>query len=420
MGRTSIKNKIILSFLVLLLLIIVVVGVVNHLARDFYLAQAISVAIAMATGIAFGGVFSNSLVRRIRALSDAAGEISRGNLSKDLPAVSRDEFRDLEEVFEVMVAQLRNMLYDMKAVSGQIEETNGRLTSLMKEVLKNSQLIDASSKAIADSSETQSLIVQKTSVRVDEALREMEDMVRRTEATVARIADAREKSESGEANARNIMDHLGKVLDQMARYTEPIISLSAKVEKIRMVISVMDEIAQKTDLLALNASIEASRAGEMGKGFSLVADEIRSMAENSKASSQEIGAIIQEILEDNRSVADALAGNRESISRGREIIDGIVAAFSGMLAHVQEIFRQVNRIEEAASEQMLKLNEVMKHFQELSRLSHENFVSTQKTTLAAKSQREETGKMAEAVEALNRLSEKMVESHKRFRLEEKA
>ncbi len=418
MGRTSIKNKIILSFLILLLLIIVVVGLVNHLAGDFYLAQAISVAIAMATGIIFGSMFSNSLVSRIRALSDAAGEISRGDLSRDLPVVSRDEFRGLEEVFETMVGQLRGMLEDMRAVAGQIQETNGSLTSRMKDVLLNSQRIDTSARAIAESSEKQTLIVQKISVRVNEALREMEDMVRRTEATTARIRDAREKSESGEANARSLMKHLGEVLDRMAEYTDPITRLSGKVEKIRIVISVMDEIAQKTDLLALNASIEASRAGEAGRGFTLVANEIRSMAENSRASSQEISAIIEGILEDNRAVVEAVAGSRSGVSRGREIIDGIVSAFSGMLSHVQEIFGQVTRIEETASAQMLKLGEVMKHFQELSHLAHENFVSTQKTTLAAGNQKEEARKMAAAVGSLNRLSEKMIESNKRFRLGE--
>jgi methyl-accepting chemotaxis protein len=125
-------------------------------------------------------------------------------------------------------------------------------------------------------------------------------------------------------------------------------------------------------------------------------------------------------MEDNRSVVDALAGSREGISSGREIIDGVVSAFSAMLSDVQEIFGQVHRIEEATSAQMLQLREVMKQVQELSRLAHENFVSTQKTTLAAGNQKEEAKKMAAAVSSLTRLSEKMIESHSRFRLGEDA
>lgn len=420
MGKTSIKNKLILSFLTLVLLIILVVGILSHLGRDFFLIQAVSVLTAMIGGAVVGSIFSNSFVSRIRALSEAAGEISRGDLSKNLPVVSDDEFKDLEEVFETMVGQLRKMIYDLRKVAGQIQETNGNLTSLMKDVLLNSQRIDASAKAIAESSEAQSLIVQKTAVRVDEALREMEDMARWTETTVARIGEAEKRSESGEANARRIMNHLGEVLDRMAGYSGPISRLSEKVEKIRLVIGVMEDIAQKTDLLALNASIEASRAGQSGRGFALVADEIRHMAENSKSSSQEISAIVEDLMEDNRSVVEALAGSRDGISRGREIIDGMVSAFSGMLSDVKEIFGQVERIEDVTSAQMLQLREVMKQVQELSRLAHENFVSTQKTMLAAGSQKEEARKMASAVSALNGLSEKMIESHSRFRLGEDA
>jgi len=416
MGRTSIKNKLILSFLALLLIVMVVVAIVNRTAHDFYLAQAISTVLALVAGVIFGSIFSRSLVTRLNSLSNVAREISHGDLSKEIPVLSQDEVRDLEEIFALMVSHLRGMLSEIKNVSLQVRETNAHLTKLTKKVLENSQKIDQSATAIAKGSEEQTLIVQKTALRVDGGLKEMDEMVRQSADTVSKINEARHKTETGEVNARETLNHLEEVLKQMVEYTQPIYRLSNKVEKIKMVINVMDEIAQKTDLLSLNASIEATRAGESGKGFALIANEIRSMAENSKQSSQEIETIVEGILEDNKAVIEALSKSQAGINKGREIIRGIVGTFGEMLSGVKDIFLQVQEMEEVTDKQVQQMRGLLSYFQDLSRLAQENFVSTQKTTVATKSQEEDMKEIVNAMKSLNSLSEKMIETQQHFRL----
>lgn len=416
MGRTSIKNKLILSFLALLFIVMGVVGIVNWMTEDFYLAQAISTALAMFAGIIFGGIFSRSFVRRLNSLSNIAREISRGDLSKDIPLLSQDELRDLEEIFATMVTDLRNMISDMKELSLSIQETNSGLTELVEKVLSNSREIDESARAIAKGSEEQTRIVQETSLRVENGLKEMDKMVRQSARTVSKINEARSRTEMGEANARQTLKHLEGVLRQMAEYTEPIYRLANKVEKIKRVISVMDDIAQKTDLLSLNASIEATRAGELGKGFALVANEIRSMAENSKDSSSEIQAIVEDIVEDNKAVLDSLQKSQEGINNGHEIIHGMVDTFAETLSGVKDISMEVQAMEEVTSNQARQMRGLLNHFQELSRLAHENFVSTQKTTIGTKNQEEDVERIVDTMNSLGRLSERMMEAQQRFRL----
>ena len=96
MKRTSIKNELILSFLGLLLIVMVVVGIATQITNDFIAAHTISAALGLAAAIIFGGIFSRSIVRRLNNLSSVAKEISRGDLSKEIPLLSRDEIRDLE------------------------------------------------------------------------------------------------------------------------------------------------------------------------------------------------------------------------------------------------------------------------------------------------------------------------------------
>jgi methyl-accepting chemotaxis protein len=416
MARTSIKNKLILSFLALLLIVMVVVGVVNRITNDFYLAQAISTALALISGVIFGGLFSKSIVKRLSSLSTVAKEISQGDLSKEVALLSKDEVRDLEEIFALMVNHLRNMLSDLKSVSQEVQKTNENLAELTKEVLVSSEKINQSATAIAKGSEEQTLIVQKTSLKVDDGLKEMDEMLKQSADTVSKINESRHKTETGEFNARETLNYLEEVLTQMSEYTQPIYRLSKRVEKIQVVIKVMNEIAQKTDLLSLNASIEATRAGEMGRGFALVANEIRDMAENSKQSSQEIEAIVEGILEDNKAVIEALSRSQEGINKGREIIHGIVATFGEMLSGVKDISLQVQKNEEVTGKQVQGMRKLLSYFQDLSRLAQENFVSTQKTAVATQSQKEDVEKIANAMNSLCVLSEMMIETQNHFRL----
>ena len=416
MGRTSIKNKLILSFLLLLLLVVIVISIVNQVAHDFYIAQAISIAIAMASGIVFGSIFSSSIVNRLKSLSDVAKEISKGDLSKEIELLSRDEVRDLEEVFAAMVGDLKRVLNDMKRASIQIQSTNRILNELFKKILTNGQMIDQSATDIAKGSEEQAMIVQKTSQKMDEGLRQMDELVKKTQETVSKIGEARHKSEMGEAKARETLQHLDGVLRQMTGYTEPIYRLSNRVEKIQLVIKVMDEIAQKTDLLSLNASIEATRAGELGKGFALVANEIRSMAENSKQSSHEIADIVESIMEENKAVIDALSKSQTGIKKGREIIDGIVGTFGETVSGVKDIFQEVKQIEEVNRRQLDQMNSFIDYFKELSRLAQGNYLSTQKTSVATKRQKEDIIEMAKTMKSLNLQSEKMIKTQQGFRL----
>ena len=416
MSRTSIRNKLILSFLILLLVLMMAVAVINRLTHDFYTAQAISVALALAAGVVFGGVFSRSIVRRLNSLSSVAREVSRGDLSKDIPLLSQDEIRDLEEVFASMVSDLREMISDIKNVSGRMAETNSTLSALAEKVLSGSEEIDQSALAIAKGSEKQTLIVQKTSLIINNSLDQMDAAGRQSAQTVSKINNALVKTESGETKARETLGYLENVLKQMVENAQPIYRLSNKVEKIRMVMHVLDEVAQKTDLLSLNASIEATRAGEMGKGFALVANEIRSMAENSKQSSQEIKRIVDELFQDNKAVIEALRKSEEDVGKGRGIIDGMVGTFREMLSGVQEISSEVQGVEDVTRHQVKEIRGLLIHVEELSRLAQENFVSTQKTTVGTGNQKEGMKEIVTLMHSLNALSERMMASQRRFRL----
>jgi len=416
MGRTSIKNKLILSFLAFLLILLSVVGFVNFWSKDFYLAQAISAAMALASGIIFGSMFSESIVKRLQRLSNVATEISGGDLSKEISMDSHDEIRDLEEVFAKMVNDLRVILSEMNQVATQVQQTNKHLAGLIGEVLSKSHEIDEAASTIARGSEDQTMIVQKTAIIVDKGLERMDEMVKKSAQTVSKIAEAQSKSEAGEKSARETLKYLDGVLKQMAEYAEPVHRLSREMEKIKTVVSVMDELSQKTDLLSLNASIEATRAGESGKGFALVANEIRAISENSRQSTKEIGRIVENVFKNKIAAIESLEKSEESIAKGRETIRSIVSTFEDTLSGVRDIFSEVGEVEKLTIDQVNQMKGIQGHFHELSVLARENFVLTQKTTIGTKGQEEDLKRIVNEIKTLETLSDKMLKTQKRFKL----
>jgi len=372
MSRTSIKNQLILSFLALLLIVMVVVAGAQQITDNVMTSLAISAALALAAGIVFGGIFSRSIVRRLNSLSSIAKEISRGDLSKEIVFLSQDEIRDLEEVFAAMVKDLREILSEIKTVSTQVEETGRTLGVRVAKVLSSSKEIDESATAIAKGSEAQSLIVQKTSLVLDKTLEEMDEAARQSEQTVSKTTDALKKTDSGEARARETLSYLEEVLKQMSENAEPIYRLSGKVEKIRMVMSVIEELSQKTDLLSLNAS---------------------------------------------KAVTAALRKSEEDINKGRRVIRGIVGTFAEMLSGVKEIAGEVAVVGDSIRKQTREMRGLLYHFQELSRLAQENFVSTQTTTIGTNNQKEEVMEIVREANSLNALAQKMMETQRRFRLQ---
>ncbi len=418
MGRTSIKNKLILYFLLLLLVVLFIAGVVYLITYDFKITYGITIALAMGIGTLFGIIFSKSILKRLNNLSNAAREISNGDLTLEIQVASLDEIRDLEEIFSSMVNHLRLLLYDMKSVSLKIHETNSILTRLAKKLIESSNEIDVTAKSIATSSAEQTQIVHKTTQKLERGIKVMDEIVKQSSNTISKVDEAIQKTQRGETNARETLSHLELVLKQMGDYAQAVSRLPDKVEKIKVITNVMETIAQKTDLLSLNASIEATRAGESGKGFAIVAEEIRNMAENSKQSSRTITKLVENILEDNRTLKEYLSNNQTDINEGRKIIKGIIETFSETLLGVREIFTEIKGMGEVTARQAEEMRSFTENFKELSSFAHKNYESTQKTTIASKNQKSEVIKITNAIRFLDKLSEKMMQTQQQFRLPE--
>jgi len=416
MGQTSIKNRLILCFLILILTSLLAAAGVNYFIGDYWKAQAISVAIALGVGVFLGRAFSISFVRRLQALVSLARNVSLGDLTQEISVRSRDEMRDLEEAFKKMVYDLRQSISQVKMASLEVSKTADKLFGQVKKLRTKSEYITDTARIIAKGSEEQSAIARKTAMSLEKGLITMEKTANKALAT-ASIADSAEmKTTEGELKSQSSINDLRSVLTQLDESSQLVYKLGHKLEKIDQVTDVITEITRKTDLLSLNASIEASKAGEYGKGFALVAEEIRSLAESSKDFAGEIRTMIVEILEDSTTVLESVKLGQQGIENGRKEIETIGFLMQEVLASVKQIVTEIREFSAAVEHQVGEVRQISEQFEDLSKLANENFISTHKTLLATEEQMETMQDMFALAESLVAFYRKLDETQKQFRL----
>ena len=272
-----------------------------------------------------------------------------------------------------------------------VREINGaalRLSSSANEVL-------AASTQHESSSTEQAAAIHETTATMEE-LKHASAQIAENAGAVARVAEETLNSaRSGRGAIGEFIQAMQQIRADGLAVSESITKLLRRVERIGTVVEVIDEIADRSDLLALNAALEGSRAGEAGKGFSIVAAEMRRLAENVLDSTKEIKNLITEIREATAAAASAADASRTATEAGERLGSVAASAVEGILAGVQETSDAARVINLATQQQRTATEQVVASMAEIEDV-------TRQTTQASK---QATSAAAELTQLASRLSE---------------
>ena len=339
-------------------------------------------------------------VRPLRQLQGYAAEVAEGRLDKTLLLRSRNEIGRLAENLRTMVASLKDMIAQAEEKTSMAKLESDRAAQATVEAQKaraaaekakaEGMLHAASSlegvvKAITDASgalaaqvEQSSKGAEQQSARVSETATAMEAMsstvteVARNAAEAATSADhARLRATDGADVVSQVVNGIGHAQAQATELKEDMSALGKQAESTGQILGVISDIADQTNLLALNAAIEAARAGEAGRGFAVVADEVRKLAEKTMSATREVGAAIIEIQD----------GTRKNVGHVEQVVNRIdeataLAGASGetlreIVSLVEETSTQVRSIATAAEQQSATSEEINRSVDEVNRISYE-------------------------------------------------
>lgn len=259
------------------------------------------------------------------------------DLTAKIKQEGKDELTDLALVFNELIGRMRTILKGVKAESQSIHSTSDNIVNDMhkSESLSNSQFSATDNISIAIN-------------QMSATIQEVANMASKTSITVEKAHEASIVSSKSAHTSRQIMETLTLELGT----TQQVMSnLASETEAITNVVTIIQDIAEQTNLLALNAAIEAARAGEQGRGFAVVADEVRSLAHRTQESTETIRDQIEQLQLQTQSVTDKMSTLKSENGKAVEIVDENALSLEKMKVNLDEIMSQSTQIATATEEQ---------------------------------------------------------------------
>jgi len=270
-----------------------------------------------------GWLLTRSITRPIREAVSLATRVASGDLSADIRSDRGDEFGQLLSALGTMVVNLRDLVRSINTDSGQIATSANQL----------SVVTERTSSGIAQQRDQ----TDQVATAMNEMVATANDVATNAGAAFTAANLANEKAAAGEAAVNETLSHVTELNDKVLEVTQRLQGLQADTQNIVSVLDVIKSVADQTNLLALNAAIEAARAGEQGRGFAVVADEVRSLAKRTQTSATEIEGLVS-------SLVNSAEGSVVTMRQGSELAQRTLEKAQSTGEQIMEITRAVDDI----------------------------------------------------------------------------
>ncbi|MFK2825125.1 methyl-accepting chemotaxis protein [Bacillus sp. B190/17] len=359
--------------------------------------------------IACSVLFTRSIVRPILDINKQLAEIAEGegDLTKELSIKSRDEVGELAGSFNKMINNLREMIRQISLTSEQMAASSEELTASAEQTTQATNQIATSIQKVSIGAENQGHGAMESSRAMQDITIHIQQ-VAETAATVSEAATETSKEASlGNESLQQVtkqMNHISMSVEEAANVIKRLGEHSQQIGRITEIIT---GIADQTNLLALNAAIEAARAGEHGKGFAVVADEVRKLAEQSKESADQIAGFIGKIQEDTLQAVDVMDKGSQEVAMGTDIVYKTGEGIQKILSSVEQVASQVQEVSAISEEIAAGAEQVNASIEEMAGIAKSSASNTQNVASASEEQLASMEEIASSASSLSKMAEEL-------------
>ena len=383
------------------------VGVSVHEMDDVIDNLILSIALAVVVIVILCGLASNFFIgKMVGQLDDvvvAVKKISGGNLRiNDLEIKSNDEIGILSENVNEMKIRLKNLLTKIAECSERVAASSEELTAGTQQNNESIIVVTRNMEVLTNGTVDQERTIQTLEEKIQDMHERMNDL-RSTAKEMEQIAlDSANNAAIGKEKVDVAIDVMKNIAEQVSSSAQVVGELGRRSDEIGQIVETISGIAGQTNLLALNAAIEAARAGEQGRGFSVVAEEVRKLAEQSSIAADNIAKLIATIQKDTTSAVESIELGNQSVKEGTKSVAETGDAFRDIEIQATKLNTNVNRsladivAVDASNKEILS---AVEHVKEIANRSSENANSVSAAT------QEQSAAMQEVADASKTLAE---------------
>ncbi|MGG0936095.1 methyl-accepting chemotaxis protein [Brevibacillus centrosporus] len=358
--------------------------------------------------------FAKRIRSSLYAIAKDMDRIGAGQFDVHVDVKGNDELAMVGRKMNEMAAELRNLIALVQGQANQLNIATDELTLFAEENKGAIQVITNNISSIADRVSTQTNEVQATAHTVSEISQGVEQVAVSAESTSVATTRTFERAQGGLQLVEDVISTVRQATTEVERTAVQMHSLRERARQITSIVEMISGIASQTNLLALNAAIEAARAGDAGRGFSVVASEVRKLAEESSSFSERIASIAHSINDEAMDMTQHMDEIVTMVSGGLKSVESVGTAFQNIVADIQSAAEQSESMT-ATSEEMAAGNQVVTNsMQRLAVMSDEISDSITGVVETVDEQLNSIARINENVEQLKKMADELTENVRRF------
>lgn len=381
---------------------------VNALLRNVVL---IAVVLIILTTVAMY-VLASKITKPIRALNEEVKHVAEGDLSRQLTVTSKDETGELTTSFNLMVTSLQNLIVSVRESVHTSSDAVSQLSAISEETMASSEQISRAIQDVAEGTTNAAAAAEESSNKTTVLSEKLSALTVISDSLHQQSEKVDETNQKG-SEKTSVLQVKAEQTDEMIGHVEEVVQdLSEQMTEVASVVGTIAAISEKTNLLALNASIEAAQAGEHGRGFAVVAEEVRKLAEQTAEATRDIRDSMKDIQTKTIAVTGEMANARKLSIEQFEITEETVASFgeiaksnttmsklvSDMTSHIKDIEVNKEKVVSAIAEIAVVMEESAAASEEVSASATEQLTALEMVTTSAEDLQVSSEKLVQQIE----------------------